>query len=125
MNGLVYDCEVPNFCRGVLLTRARRARCCFFRGQNADQYRISEAYEAGAIPLVREGHAALAYLEALGLRHLTVPGFLDAPALLARVDSDARLRLQLAEWQPHNNVRWDGIKARAGTQLAYDICRAG
>jgi hypothetical protein len=93
------------------------------RGWNADQFRISETIEAGAIPIVRQGHGPLAYLDALDLRHLAVTAFGDTPSLLRRVDKDTTLRAQLAEWQRHNNLRWEHIKARVGVQLAYDICR--
>jgi hypothetical protein len=93
-------------------------------GASADQFRISEAFEAAAIPLVRRGHKALSYLDSLGFNYLAVDEFAEVPALLRHIDEDAGAREQLEAWAAHNSELWDHVKQRVATQLAYDVCRA-
>ena len=93
-------------------------------GGSPEQFRISEAFEAGAIPLVKRGHMALSYLDILGFNYLAVDAFAVAPALLRHIDADSRTRAQLEDWAAHNSDIWEHLKLRVATQLAYDVCRA-
>lgn len=81
-------------------------------GGSPEQFRIYEALESGAIPIVKAGHEALTYLEALGLEHLTVSKWSEAVAHINdSMNNEAFIR-ELQTIQNVNNMRWKDIKEK-------------
>jgi hypothetical protein len=91
-------------------------------GVSADQFRIYESLEAGAIPIVKEGHGHLRYMDLLRLRHVTVKSFNETESVLRRAASNAGYQQMLAAWQLHNNERWDEIQFLLAGDVAQAVC---
>jgi hypothetical protein len=104
-------------------------------GGSSEQFRVWEALEAGAVPLLPRmvGDAHLDYMDALGLQALWIPAdrwHLDAaPLLLAAAggaggEANASFVAALEGMQGHNEAALRGVYARLSARLGAEACAA-
>lgn len=95
-------------------------------GHSPDQFRIYEALEAGAVPVVRPGQRHLQWISMLGFEFLTVESFSDLSTLLANfVDacgSSRALSCPLHPLQAKNAAIWSSLKSTLAAAVASDVC---
>ena len=96
-------------------------------GGSPEQFRVWEALEAGAVPLLPRGARHLAYLPALDLRALWINGSRwreDAAPLLLAAARNASFIAELEAAQAHNARALAGVYARLGARVGAEVCAA-
>jgi hypothetical protein len=86
-------------------------------GGSPEQFRIYEALESGAIPIVKAGHEALKYLETLGLEHLSVSKWSEALVYIHDSMNNEAFIGKLQTMQNNNNKRWKDIKEKVAGDI--------